>query len=479
MKKPLLRLTALLLALLFVIPTCGCKKDENSGGQKDDEVVEDLGGYEFTVADYNSGRWNRENSGTPYADAWLQIMDEVETAYNCTINAQYIAATEAFTTIQPEIAAGGKYADLIITTQWQYGYFLGANLMLDLNRLDVNWDNKWWNQDVREMGTYGGKSYVGLGSFIFDTSYTWLLYYNQSVWEELGLPNPYELVDSHQWTYEKFRDYCGRACEDRDNSGEMDSYEDRWGLMAAQGDFCRAWFFSLGGQYFKTDESGRVRLACNNQRTYDIYNRMRTMVKQDKSIKPDGINSWDDVAESLTYFANGNSLFVAYVPGVTPLKDMEDDWGVMPLPLYDENQKDYWSGVDHNSPVFGVTSTNEDLHEVSVLLEALGRHAMILEDIFWPDYKETYWRHEEDDTRMVSQYVVGHGKHDMALVMQNCNPVFRTPMERITSGIFGGASADIASYFDSVGDMIETQLEEYFKYDTEADTSADAADETE
>ncbi len=475
------RIAAFLLAAVMLLAVCGCKKTENGGNDGPAEVVEDLGGYEFTVMDFDSGRWNREKSGTPYSDAWLQILDEVESAYNCTITPTYIGRGDGFTTVQPEVAAGGKYADLIITSQWQYGYFLGANLMMDLNQLDVNWDNEWWNQDVREMGTYGGKSYVGLGSFIFDTSATWLLYYNQAVWEELSLPDPYELVDSHKWTYDKFRDYCARASEDRDNSGEMDSYEDRWGMLAAQGDFCRAWFFSMGGQYFKTDESGRVRLACNNQHTYDIYDKMRTMVKQDKSIKPNGIGSWDDVAESITYFAGGNSLFIAYTPGLSALKDMENDWGVMPFPLYDENQTDYWSGVDHNAGVFGVTNTNEDLHEVSVLLEALGRHAMILEDIFWPDYKETYWRHEEEDTRMVADYVVGHGKHDMALIMQNCNSIFRSPMERVYQGVFGGGSADLSSWMDSVEDLIETQLEEYFKYDVDSADAAEAdeADEAE
>ncbi len=465
MKKPLIRLAALLLALLFVIPTCGCKGGQNDDEKKGGEVVEDLGGYEFTVMDYHDGRWNKEKSGTPYADAWVQILDEVETAYNCTITPTYVAATEAFTTVQPEIAAGGKYADILITTQWQYGYFLGANLMLDLNELDVNWDNEWWNQDVREMGTYGGKSYVGLGSFIFDTSYTWLLYYNQAIWDELGLPDPYQMVDEHKWTQERFAEYCRMACEDRDNSGELDSLEDRFGMQGPTGDFCRAWFFALGGQYFKTDDKGRVSLACNNQRTFDIYDKMYNMVRKDKSVCK---LSFENVALRTSTFANGGSLFYAYVPGVSGLQDMEDDWGVMPLPLYDENQKDYYSGVDHNSPVFGVAATNTDLYEVSVLLEALGRHAMILEDIFWPDYKETYWRHEEQDTRMVSEYVVGHGKHDLALIMQNCDGIFKSPMERVFQGVYGGGSADLSSWMDTVESMIATRLEEYFKYDVDA-----------
>ncbi len=466
------RIFVLLLACVMLFAVCGCKgsEQEKKGGSAeslDDEVPVDLGGYEFTVVDADNSHWNKELSGTPYADAWIQILDEVETLYNCTITPTYVPKTETFTTLQPEIAAGGKYADIIITGQWQFGYFLGANLMMDLNELEVDWDHEWWDQDVRAMGTYGGKSYVGLGSFIFDTPYTFMLYYNEAIWNELGLPDPYKLVDDHQWTYEKFREYCRMAAVDLDNSGAMDTVNDRWGLVSPNGDFCRAWYFSLGGQYFKTDEDGKVKLGCTGAKTYDIIDRMRTMVKQDKTVGNFGGD------ESRETFLAGNSLFYSFRPGLGALKDMEDDWGAMPLPLYDESQAEYLTGVDHNSTVFGVASTNTDTHEVSVLLEALGRHAMILQNIFWPDYKETFWRHEEEDTRVMSEYIVGHGRHDLALLMQNCDTIFKSPMDRVYQTVYGAASADFASYVETVEDVVNTRLEDYFKYDAAGEETAE------
>ena len=465
--KQWMRLTALLAVLaLTALLVTACGPTDAAAGESDEiqplegETPEDLQGYEFTVVDFTDGRWNKERSGTPGADAWIRVLDEVEALYNCKITPTYLSAAETFSVVQPELMAGGKYADLIVTTQWQFGNFLGANLMMDLNKLEVNWDNPWWNQIIRNMCSFNGETRVAGGSFIFDTAQTWLLYYNEAIWKECGFEDPYKMIDEHRWTQDKFTEFCRKAARDMDQSGELDSYDDRFGLIAPKQDLCRAWYMALEGHYFTANEkTGHVELACNNQHTYDIIEKIHAMVVDDKTLSN---LHYESMADMLSYFVAGKSLFFGYMPGIGGLQNMEDSWGVMPFPLFDESQKDYLSGVDHNSAVCGVATTNTDLHQVSVLMEALGRHAMILEDIYWPDYKETYWRHEESDTRVVKEYVVGHGQHDLALIMQNCNKIFQTPMSRIEGAAFG--NFDFPSWIDAVEGQVEAILEEYFQY---------------
>ncbi len=465
MKKSVIRSIAFVLAVLLAVTVCGCSPadDDSEKGKIQPlpgEVPVDLEGYEFTVLDFNSGRWNREASGTPYYDAWLQVMDEVEELYNCTITATYKAPGELFNTVQPEIAAGGKAADLVISTEWEFGKFLGANLMLDLNELEVNWENEWWNKNLRKTTTYNNKSYVGGGSFIFDTSQTWLVYFNRAMWNEHGFEDPYELVDSGRWTYDKFREYARTAAKDNDGSGKLDSSDDIYGVIASDVDLCDAWFQSMGGHYFKADDKGKVVLACNTTRTYDIVEKMYNLIQKDDVY---GFLGYGE-AEHVQQFVSGGALFYCYMVGKDGLQDMEDDWGVLPMPKFDEAQEEYLSGVDHNSSVFGVTNTNEDLREVSIVLEALGRHAMILEQIFWPDYKDTYWRDPESE-RIVSEYVVGHGQHDLALIMQSCGAAFQAPRNRLFQTAFRSAGSDYSSYIDAVEDAIEMQIQDFFEFE--------------
>lgn len=461
------RAAALLLALLLTCTVCACNKEDPGQREKKELTIYegenpvDLNGYEFKVVDFSSNHWNREQSGTPYYDAWQQALDEVEGLYNCTVTATYVGPGELFNAVQPEVAAGGKYADLVVTTQWAYGYLMGANLMLDLNELDINWDLPYWNQNIRQISTIQGKTYAGNSSFIFDTAQTYMLYHNETIWNELQLPDPTQLVTSGAWTQEKFAEYSKKALLDRDGTGSPDSLEDRWGVSTPDGDFARAMFMGMGGHFFQTDaETGKVKLACNNERTYSIVEKMYNMVQKDKSICTLTGSDWPTVVK---LFTDGNALFLGNCPGVNELKDMEDDWGVLPMPKFDETQESYASCVDHNSSVFGVTSTNTDLRETGIILNALGLHCQILEDIYWPDYKETYWRHE-GDAGIIADYVVRTGQYDLAILMQNANSVFNAPMSRVFSCAFGSSGSDYASYIDSVEDVINQTIDTVFDY---------------
>jgi ABC-type glycerol-3-phosphate transport system substrate-binding protein len=469
MKAILSRGLLLLLVLAIALSACACSDSGKKGSDTkvepmEGEVPVDLNGYEFQVIDFNDGRWKYSDSGTPFGDAWNQILDEVQGLYNCTITMESVSPDGCFTKVQPEIMSGEKCADLIVATEWEYGKLIAGNLMRDLNTLDVNWDNKWWNQNVRQMSTNQGKTFATNGSFIFDTAQTWLLYYNQDVWQELKLPDPYELVNSGKWTMDKYREYCKKAMRDDDGSGKVDSSSDRWGVIGAAGDYCRALFMALGGKYFTTNpENGHVELACNNTKTFDIVEQMYGMVKQDQSFCT---LSFTNEQEKITMFANNRALFYAYMPGISGLKDMESDWGVMPLPKFNEEQEQYLSGVDHNAAVCGVPSSNDNIKEVSAILEALGRHGVALENVYWPDYNETYWRHPEEDSAILSDHVVGHGQYDIALLMQNCNSAaFGTPMSLVFGTVHGGSGSDFSSLMEAAHLAIEINVAEFFGYD--------------
>lgn len=458
MKQKIKRIAVFLLTLLVTFSVCACGIDEEpsdndqSGSANSNKIQPlegetpvDLSGYEFTVLDYTDTRWQKESSGTAYGDAWAQMIKEVESLYNCKITVlPTVNANAIHSTVERAAGAGEKCADLIVAPQWEYGYLLQNNLMMDLNKLEVNWDNDWWNQNVRNMASVGGQMLAAGGSFLEDGGSTWALYYNKRIWKECGFEDAYKLVDEGRWTQEKFVEYCRKAVE-----GSAD-----YGLITADTDFCRAWFQALGGEYY-TGRSGNLELGCNNDTAFSIVNTMSEMARKDNVI----CREWEEENDRQVQFASGKSLFYAYTLGAA-LQNMEDDWGILPLPKRNEAQADYISCVDHNFPLFGVTTANQNTKEVSVILEALGRHGMALKGIYWDDYNESYWRSEED-ARVMAEYIANHGRYDMATMLQTCDAALAAPMNYMYNAIFG-TTGDFESPIKAAADVLARKAQEAF-----------------
>ncbi|MCL2488419.1 MAG: hypothetical protein FWE80_07025 [Oscillospiraceae bacterium] len=459
----------IILAVVILLTAAllgGCAEKKWSPGQvykiKDEPEPMDLGGETIVVVDSVSTRWNRQELGTPYNDAWHFVLDNVEQKWNCKIDFRHITEFKVVEEATPEILAGDKFCDILCTTQWRFGHLIGADLMMDLNELSTDWDNIWWNQNIRKIATLNGKTYAANGSFNFDAVYTWLVQFNVEIWDELQLPDPYQLVEDGKWTMDLLMDYSKRAMRDEDGNGIVDTPDDRWGMVAWDGDFARALYMSSGNHYF-AEHDGVLRMDMANQRSYDFVGKMQKYYKEDKSVAPNFFRGEPNIADRQNQmFLDGKSLFYSSYLGRHMMREMEADWGVLPMPKYDEDQEKYMSTVDWNGSVMGVTKTQTEPDKLGRLLDAIGFYAMDLEKIYWPDYEETYWRHDED-ARIVAEYVCHSGQYDMALLMANANgDIFGRPMGIVFDAMFGNTK-DFSSEVERYKEAIDYALDKYFE----------------
>ncbi len=421
------------------------------------EEVVDLGGYNFKVVDFHSHRWEPEEITSPMDELVVAIKEDVEKTFNCTITYENVAPDVIFETAQPEIMAGGKYADLIGTTMWAFGKLLGSNLLADLNDVEsLNLENSYWNQGVIDTATFGNSTYAFGAPFGSHFGNYWVVYYNARIWNELGLPDPYEMVEAGTWTWDKFVSYAKKATLDMDGDGLVGSENDRWGLTAPSGDLIQSIFFGLGGKYYKEVEPGKVRVACTDAESAEKMNAMYKFYQTDNVLYQN---------ENLGYkemFAAGKSLFCAYGNGAhTEFKDMEDDFGVLPMPKWNEAQEAYIGAPDHNAPIFAMTSTNKNTYEAGIIIEALGRRYQAYDDLAIEDYENTFWRFDKD-REIVEKYVDNHGAYDISNIIKNANSNFDLPAKSLFEGCFLNLYTDIVSTIKSFEDAISVLLDEFF-----------------
>ncbi|MBR2001878.1 MAG: hypothetical protein IJ994_06170, partial [Firmicutes bacterium] len=73
-------------------------------------------------------------------------------------------------------------------------------------------------------------------------------------------------------------------------------------------------------------------------------------------------------------FPKGNYLFEAMMVAdltSTAMREFEDEFGVLPLPKYDEEQKEYYTVVDGGSDILTVLKTAQNTELIGAMVEAL------------------------------------------------------------------------------------------------------------
>lgn len=451
---------ALSILMIFSLAACGGSSgDKGTSGEKKvaAEKVVDLNGYTFTILDGDKAHFDPE-SGTTLNDKTLALVKEVEETYNCNIEVTVVDPSAMFNKIQPSIMAGDKTADLIVSTTWTFGQLIGADLLADLSTFEtLDLSNPWWNQSVIPKCKLNGKTYAASGSFLTHIEKIWVMFYNKKIWKELNYEDPNKIVSKGEWTWDKWSEFAKGALRDMDGNGIVDSEKDIWGLVAPVGDFSKAMFMSMGGQYYTADKNGGLVFNCNNEGSYKILNKMTKIIRDDKVMFKKSDNA------ALT-FTGDKSLFFSYLlmpdqHSLHPLRDMQSDFGVLPMPKMDKNQKNYIGSVDHNAPLFGVPKSNSNKKEVGIILEALGRRFQGIEDYKTDDWAAVYWR-DEESIDMIEDVIKKCGGYDY--IIRNANSTLGFPISAIEEAVFGdSASLDIASTMESLEEPINEALKDF------------------
>ena len=84
---------------------------------------------------------------------------------------------------------------------------------------------------------------------------------------------------------------------------------------------------------------------------------------------------------------NGQTMFTTWLlTGVNYLRDMEDDYGIIPMPKLDEAQESYTAYCHNGSSVFGIPTTENEPDKIAAFMEAMAAETY---RVVTPAYFET------------------------------------------------------------------------------------------
>ena len=286
---------------------------------------------------------------------------DVFTSYANIITAAYQSGSHEFDLVGTYSLYGAQYA-----TQ---GYFYN---ILDLHEdHHLNLDQIWWNQSLREDLTISDRLYMLVGDMNTTTLTRMMaIFYNQKtvaeVYKDLDL---YQVVNDGKWTMDYLSELINESWQDLNGNGTADD-TDFYGLVTvapseAYDSICSGMAIEMmkrdnNGNWIFTDQTellvDKVQKAVN---LYHAGNNATRFYSMDPCV---------------TKFAEDGSHFLL----ITLDKAMEDilgnmktDYGVLPLPKYNEEQEMYHTIPQDAFNMIHVMGDIQDPDMVSAALELM------------------------------------------------------------------------------------------------------------
>lgn len=400
------------LALLFAALTIGsvsCGSAAPSGGETtsgagdmSDTTVEestrasaavegkDYGGKSFDI--FVAGNWDNEwtesydffsegETGDVVNDAVYRRNTIIEDRYKVKINEINIRGEasggngQGAQTISKGVMSGDTTYDAAMIGTYDVSNLACQGYLLDLNSqvpgLDLT--KEWWDQKANEDLSMKGKMYFTTGDIsTLDNDCTYCIMFNKKLIDDYNMEDPYEMVRNKTWTMDNFVSMARKVSVDLDGDTKM-TENDLYGMCIWQ-DGVLASINACGGAICRIDDAGQIELTLNNERNIDMLSKFMDLIT-DRSVAFSLYHSGDHIENM---FANDQVLFYnRYLTVVKKYRNMETDFGLLPFPLYDSNQEEYYTTVHvYGNSFVCVPSVVEDVEMTGIILQDMACESM-------------------------------------------------------------------------------------------------------
>lgn len=276
--------------------------------------------------------------------------------------------------IKKSSAAGDFAYDAAMVTVYDACDLAIEGLVMDLKEASpIDLSKPWWDQRADRDLAIRGKMYFTTGDIsqvVNDSSYAVL--FNKKLARDYDVEDPYEIVISGKWTFDKLAELGDSVSSDINGDGLFDE-NDLYGAII-EDDTMMSVINSIGERCAEINENGEIELSLFNDRTVSVIKKYT-----DWAFDKTAVYAYQRYVGKvgdyyfITMYENNQALFLMRgMETITELRAMETDFGILPFPKLDENQTDYYSPVGAWKSMFlCIPAVQEDAVRTAVILEAL------------------------------------------------------------------------------------------------------------
>ncbi len=447
---------------------------ESTAPETEKPFADDLGEYDFGGKDFTMlVRASRndlicpdEETGDVVNDAIYERNRKISERFKVNIKSVGLEDDSGIwnQTLEGDVMSGSGDYDVVMPDYWwgceTRGLFLN---MLDYDAFDFS--KPYWCAGWNDSAEIYGQLYSAVGSMSLDLiRMLEVIYMNPKLIDSLSLENPYDLVEEGKWTLDKLLEMSNAALSDLNGDSEYKIADDRLGyafdLQAG-----RALFASAGMKLATRTSDGSYEYKFMNEGFVDMYNKIYKIINSEKSCyyMRNGQTDLATGTDLNSIFKAGNLLFLgAQIGNTDKLRDMNDDYGIIPTPKLDEKQKDY---VTYNLGTYymAILKTAKDPGMSAVMLEALNAESYksVVGTYFDTALKGKYSRDEK--TAEMLDLILGNAFFDFTFVNEAATDhivmwFFNQAADGV-EGITGAYESNRVNFEEKLTKLLETYKE--------------------
>jgi len=342
----------------------------------------DLGGAKFSIlsrSERNYEFFSEGETGEVINDNVYRRNRKVEERFKTEIDVVEVmgdwdSRDKFMNTFKNSVLAGDGAYDLVAGYQ---AYFMSATTdgwLYDINSLPyIDQKKPWWASSVFDELTVNGKLYIMAGDLSLTMwEYMYGIYFNKQMVQDYGIKDDfYQIAREGKWTIDYLDRIVRDIHEDVNGDGKMDK-SDKYGYATETGNLVDLFMAGFDIAITQKGPDGLPVIVLDSELNIAKLNRVFDFIVDNPGVIHQGesVSTPDNPLDVL--FHDNRAMFLPDTLGNSKkLRSFDTDFGILPLPKYDEAQGKYHVYPQNGFSVLAIPADVKNPENAALITEAL------------------------------------------------------------------------------------------------------------
>ncbi len=270
--------------------------------------------------------------------------------------------------------------DIFIGHKFSFASCVQNNFCYNLNNIDtLDLTQEYWDQACYENLTIDDKTYAMTGD-IFPTSMraSSCIVFNKVLMNDLqkSVDDLNTLTQEDKWTLDTLIEYTADVTQDKNGDSTITYEEDQYGLVSWMMDVPFSFYYGAGKPFVSiVDGTPELTHEDSTEQILNIYEKIFKVIVDQQAYFITDVNYYETCYD---VFVDGRALFcditLSKINSMIVQKNMKEEYGILPVPKYDEAQVEYLSFVNGAIPFVMIGAAEKDAEFVGTILEAMSAY---------------------------------------------------------------------------------------------------------